>query len=196
MLCGDLQAPSGRGDRCCEPDDATSRHTKLALGGHSALSAAGSLSPPSSHSSTIKMAQAEAAKALANLLSKVARYSVILGIGGSALQSALYTGVRRTGRGAAAWPPHALPPPTPTQRGSWAPSDAIHACMSLGQLLEPARRVGRAVAVAAAACLPLLPPAPAQLRHREGCRSAASPEQRSLWSRSSSSRCSSPRIKP
>ena len=40
------------------------------------------------------MAQAEAAKALANLLSKVARYSVILGIGGSALQSALYTGAR------------------------------------------------------------------------------------------------------
>ena len=38
------------------------------------------------------MAQAEAAKALAGLLSKVARYSVILGIGGSALQSSLYTG--------------------------------------------------------------------------------------------------------
>ncbi|KAI7841531.1 hypothetical protein COHA_004702 [Chlorella ohadii] len=37
------------------------------------------------------MAQAEAAKALAGLLSKVARYSVILGIGGSALQSSLYT---------------------------------------------------------------------------------------------------------
>ena len=38
------------------------------------------------------MAQKEAAAALANLLSKVARYSVILGIGGSALQSSLYTG--------------------------------------------------------------------------------------------------------
>lgn len=38
------------------------------------------------------MAQAEAAKALAGLLSKVARYSVILGIGGSALQTSLYTG--------------------------------------------------------------------------------------------------------
>ena len=40
------------------------------------------------------MAQKEAAAALASLLSKVARYSVILGIGGSALQTSLYTGVR------------------------------------------------------------------------------------------------------
>lgn len=38
------------------------------------------------------MAQAEAAKALANLLSKVAKYSVVLGLGASALQSSLYTG--------------------------------------------------------------------------------------------------------
>lgn len=37
------------------------------------------------------MAQKEAAAALASLLSKVARYSVILGIGGSALQTSLYT---------------------------------------------------------------------------------------------------------
>lgn len=37
------------------------------------------------------MAQQEAARALANLLSKVARYSVLLGIGGSALQASLYT---------------------------------------------------------------------------------------------------------
>ena len=40
------------------------------------------------------MAQQEAARALANLLSKVARYSVLLGIGGSALQASLYTGRR------------------------------------------------------------------------------------------------------
>ena len=33
-----------------------------------------------------------AANAVANLLSKVARYSVLLGIGGSALQASLYTG--------------------------------------------------------------------------------------------------------
>lgn len=38
-------------------------------------------------------AQKEAAAALANLLSKVARYSVILGIGGSAVQASLYTGM-------------------------------------------------------------------------------------------------------
>jgi hypothetical protein len=38
------------------------------------------------------MAQREAAAALANILNKVARYSVILGIGGSALQASLYTG--------------------------------------------------------------------------------------------------------
>ena len=38
------------------------------------------------------MAQAEAAKALANILNKVARYSILLGIGGSALQASLYTG--------------------------------------------------------------------------------------------------------
>lgn len=38
------------------------------------------------------MAQQEAAKALANILNKVTRYSVLLGIGGSALQAALYTG--------------------------------------------------------------------------------------------------------
>jgi len=37
-------------------------------------------------------AQQEAARALANLLSRVARYSVLLGIGGSALQASLYTG--------------------------------------------------------------------------------------------------------
>ncbi|GAB4817837.1 hypothetical protein N2152v2_004883 [Parachlorella kessleri] len=37
------------------------------------------------------MAQQEAAKALANLLSRVARYSVLLGVGGSALQASLYT---------------------------------------------------------------------------------------------------------
>lgn len=49
------------------------------------------------------MAQKEAAAALANLLSRVARYSVILGIGGSALQSSLYTGehVGRDGKSAA-----------------------------------------------------------------------------------------------
>lgn len=47
------------------------------------------------------MAQQEAAKALANLLSKVARWSVILGIGGSALQSSLYTGGRQWLAGAA-----------------------------------------------------------------------------------------------
>ena len=41
------------------------------------------------------MAQQQAAAALANLLSKVARYSVILGIGGSALQASLYTGAHR-----------------------------------------------------------------------------------------------------
>ena len=35
-----------------------------------------------------------AANVVANLLSKVARYSVFLGIGGSALQASLYTGVR------------------------------------------------------------------------------------------------------
>lgn len=40
------------------------------------------------------MAQQEAARALANLLSKVARYSVLLGLGGSALQASLYTGRR------------------------------------------------------------------------------------------------------
>jgi hypothetical protein len=40
------------------------------------------------------MAQQEAARALANVLSKVARYSVLLGIGGSALQASLYTGRR------------------------------------------------------------------------------------------------------
>lgn len=34
----------------------------------------------------------EAAAQLANLLNKVARYSVFLGIGGSALQASLYTG--------------------------------------------------------------------------------------------------------
>jgi hypothetical protein len=39
------------------------------------------------------MAQKEAAAALANLLSKVARYSVFLGIGGSAIQASLYTGM-------------------------------------------------------------------------------------------------------
>lgn len=33
-----------------------------------------------------------AANAVANLLSKVARYSVLVGIGGSALQASLYTG--------------------------------------------------------------------------------------------------------
>lgn len=38
------------------------------------------------------MAQQEAAKALANLMSKVARYSVLLGVGGSAVQASLYTG--------------------------------------------------------------------------------------------------------
>lgn len=38
------------------------------------------------------MAQKEAAAALANILSKVARYSVALGIGASALQASLYTG--------------------------------------------------------------------------------------------------------
>lgn len=38
------------------------------------------------------MAQQEAAKALANILNKVTRYSVLLGIGGSALQASLYTG--------------------------------------------------------------------------------------------------------
>lgn len=38
------------------------------------------------------MAQQQAAKALANILSKVARYSVGLGIGASALQASLYTG--------------------------------------------------------------------------------------------------------
>lgn len=43
------------------------------------------------------MAQQEAAKALANLLSKVARYSVVLGIGGSALQASLYTGASACG---------------------------------------------------------------------------------------------------
>lgn len=43
--------------------------------------------------------QAEAAKALANLLSKVARYSVLLGIGGSALQASLYTGTMTMFRG-------------------------------------------------------------------------------------------------
>jgi hypothetical protein len=32
------------------------------------------------------------AKALADLLGKVARYSVVLGIGGSVAQAALYTG--------------------------------------------------------------------------------------------------------
>lgn len=32
------------------------------------------------------------AQALANLLGRVARYSVVLGIGGSALQASLYTG--------------------------------------------------------------------------------------------------------
>ncbi|KAL6769655.1 PHB2 [Auxenochlorella protothecoides x Auxenochlorella symbiontica] len=37
------------------------------------------------------MAQQQAAKALANILSKVARYSVGLGIGASALQASLYT---------------------------------------------------------------------------------------------------------
>ena len=36
-------------------------------------------------------AQQEAAKAVANLLSKVARYSVVLGIGASVVQSSLYT---------------------------------------------------------------------------------------------------------
>lgn len=41
------------------------------------------------------MAQQEAAKALAKVLSNVARYSVILGIGGSALQASMYTGERR-----------------------------------------------------------------------------------------------------
>jgi hypothetical protein len=40
------------------------------------------------------MAQQEAARALASLLSKVARYSVLLGLGGSALQASLYTGRR------------------------------------------------------------------------------------------------------
>lgn len=40
------------------------------------------------------MAQQEAAKALAKVLSNVARYSVILGIGGSALQASMYTGER------------------------------------------------------------------------------------------------------
>ena len=38
------------------------------------------------------MAQTEAAKALANILNKVARYSILLGIGGSAIQASLYTG--------------------------------------------------------------------------------------------------------
>jgi hypothetical protein len=38
------------------------------------------------------MSQQEAAKAVANLLSKVTRYSVLLGIGGSALQASLFTG--------------------------------------------------------------------------------------------------------
>jgi prohibitin 1 len=37
-------------------------------------------------------AQQEAAKAMANILSKVTRYSVFLGIGGSAIQASLYTG--------------------------------------------------------------------------------------------------------
>ncbi|KDD76098.1 hypothetical protein H632_c357p0, partial [Helicosporidium sp. ATCC 50920] len=38
----------------------------------------------------VAMAQQEAAKALANVLSKVARYSVLLGIGGSAVQASIY----------------------------------------------------------------------------------------------------------
>lgn len=44
------------------------------------------------------MAQQEAAKALANILNKVTRYSVLLGIGGSALQASLYTG-KKTKKG-------------------------------------------------------------------------------------------------
>lgn len=48
---------------------------------------------PSGRASSRNMAQKEAAAALANLLSKVARYSVLLGIGGSAVQASLYTGM-------------------------------------------------------------------------------------------------------
>ncbi len=74
-----------------------------------------------------RMAQAEAAKALAGLLSKVARYSVILGIGGSALQSSLYTG-GACGEGRTPepqGPARACRPPIQVTRSAWEPGRAV-----------------------------------------------------------------------
>lgn len=72
------------------------------------------------------MAQQEAAKMLANLLSKVARYSVVLGVGASALQASLYTG---------AYPTHMRARPEPRGPGE-APGCLIWADAG------PERRVG------------------------------------------------------
>lgn len=74
------------------------------------------------------MAQAEAAKALAGLLSKVARYSVILGIGGSALQTSLYTGAacgEGRARPAPRGPARACRPPIQGTRSAWEPGRAV-----------------------------------------------------------------------
>ena len=89
------------------------------------------------------MAQAEAAKALAGLLSKVARYSVILGIGGSALQSSLYTGAacgEAPPQASPLRPRPAAPAADPSQGGTWAPG------------LPAGRAMRGAAAAAAAAC--------------------------------------------